>query len=547
MLRAKYLIPLALFLGAGWFFLQRVQPTRVRVDDIRTGQVVRIVYATGAVRPDTETRVAAEVSGRIVALLVDEGDMVRAGELVARLDDAAARSRLQEWEGRLTTARARLKQMEAPTDSFVVSGLESQVRGAGSKSQTAEERVRLAEDRVTTAIQSALAAEAAVPAAEARVKALESSARAARSEIETAQRRVETNRAELEQARANAASARDLVERRRQLLREGAIAERQVTEATTALQAADAAITAARGRVASAEQSVASARASADAAAAQVEDARAAIAGARATAAAARNQVAEARSFVSEQKRMVDSSRQDVVTLRSQLGQARRGARQVDLAVMRADVRTQEAAVRQARTELARYAVISPVTGRVTDRPVDPGDFVQPGNRLFVVAQEQRSYVQADVDEADIGEVRVGSEARFQVDSQPGVSYLGRVSRIGRDSNPATKTYPVDIREIQAPDGQKTDLKLGMTADVNIRGRTIPDVVLAPTAALQTDGDKTVVWVVEAGSRVRKRVLRIRARDAKTVQVVEGLRAGEQVVLEPVGLSDDRVVQIVRP
>ncbi len=418
-------------------------------------------------------------------------------------------------------------------------GLEAQLRAAGARHRAAEERVTSLGDRVSTARSSARAAEAAVDGALARARALRNSARAAQSEVLTAQERVTASEAEVAQAAANLEAAADLHRRRQELLRDGAIAERSVTEARTALAAAEAALRAARSRVETSRQAVATARASADAAQSQAEDAESAVETARANASAAQSGVGEAQNAVAEAKRQVDAARADVDALRSQLQQARRGSRAVDVEPVRTEVRTQEATVRWFRRELAKYTVLSPVNGRVTDRPVDPGDYTAPGTRIFTVANEQRIYIRADVDEADIAGVRLGSPVRFQVDAEPGRTYTGRVSLIGRAADRGTKTYPVEIRDLSEVQG----LKIGMTADVNIQGRDTPDAVVVSSDALQTDGAQTLVWVLE-GDRVKRRPVRIKAKDAGSVQILEGLRAGEQVVLNPAGLSDGRQVRV---
>jgi HlyD family secretion protein len=541
MLRAKLLIPFIVLVAVILFVVMQMQPPRVRLTQAEQGRVIEVVYATGRVRPDTETKVAPEVAGRIISLLADEGDAVRFGQVLGRLDDTQARIQLRGAENRLETARARLRQASAPTDPFVVQQLAAQLRAAQSRLRAAEERVRAAGTRVATARDQARAAQASVEGAKAKARAASSSARAAQNAVDEARERVTAAEADVGQARANLDSARDLYRRRQQLLREGAIAERSVTEARTAMEAAEAALKATQSRVEGAQRAVQTSRANADAAQAQAEDAGAAVETARANASAAQSGVREAESAIPELQRQVEAERQDVEAVRSQLGQARRGGREVDINVARTEVRTQEAAVAQAREDLAKYTIKSPVSGRVTDRPVDPGDYVAVGARLFTVANEQKIYVQADVDEADIGQVRQGAEARFHVDAEPQTTYKGRVARIGRAADRSTKTYPVEIRDLD----QTAGLRIGMTADVNIQGRVTPQAVLIPTAALQTEKDRTLVWIVDGENRVRRRTVRVKAKDAATVQVVEGLLPGERVVLNPGGrLQEGRQVRV---
>ncbi len=543
MLRPKFILPLAALLALIGLIVVQMQPPTVRMATAETGRVVDVVYATGNVRPDTETKVAAEVAGRIVELLADEGDRVRFGQVVARLDDTEARIRLREAENRLETVRARVRQAEAPTDPYNIQQLEAQLRAAVARARAAEERVGAAGDRIETARSSARAVGTTVEGAQAKARAMRSAATAAQNEIDAARQRAEAAASDVNQARANLEAARDLYRRRAQLLREGAIAERMVTEARTAMNAAEAAVKAAQNRQQAAEQTVQTARANAAAAQAQYEDAMAAIETARANTAAAQSQVQEAASGVSELDRQVEAAQQEVEAIRSQLEQARRGQRSVDIEPIRTELRTAESAVAQARQDLVQFTITAPVAGRVTERPVDPGDYVASGNRVMTIANEDRVYVRADVDEADIAQVRVGAEARFQVDARPEVTYTGRVARIGDAADPSTKTYPVEIRRLSTTQG----LRIGMTADVNIQGRVTPDAVLVPTSALQTEEERIVVWTVDAEGRVHKRPVRIKAQDANTAQIVSGLIPGERVVLNPSGkLQEGRRVRVER-
>ncbi len=535
MLRARLLIPILILTVGAAVAYWLMQPPTFGSAMLERGQVVDVVYATGLVRPSTETRVAPEVAGRITALAVDEGDSVTPGQIIAQLDDSQSRLRLREAEDRLATARARLLQVTAPSDPYLVRQLEAQVRGAEARMRGAQDRSRSLEDRIATSKSAAASAASAVAGGQARLRAQRGALRAAGSEIEAATQRVETARAEVLAAQAGAEAAGDLLRRRRQLLREGAIAERQVTEAETALQGAEATARAQKSRVDAAEQAVGTARANLESIQAQVDDAQATVDTAGINAMTAQAQVVEAQGALQEQRRQVDAAIQDLAGIRAQLAQANRGERLVNIEPIRAEVRTAESAVLQARDQVGRHTVRSPIRGQVTDRPVDPGDYVPAGGRIFNIAGEEKVYVQADVDEADIGLVRLGSPARFQVDSQPGMVFEGRVTLIGNAADRATRTYAVEIRDLR----DKKGLRIGMTTDVNIQGRTITGALLIRTAALESEKDETLAWVVDALNHVHRRRVKIRARDANVAQVLEGLQAGDKVVLQPAGKLRD--------
>lgn len=514
--------------AAGLIFL-RSRPLQVRAAEATLGSVVQVVYASGTVQPDRRTQVAAEAPGRVTVLLADEGERIRAGQVVARLDDTQARIRVREAEQRLATARARLRQASGAADPLTTAAIENQMRAARARVRGAEERLASLDDRVRVAEQNAAGMQSAIATAEARARAAASAAAAARAEISAAEDRAAAAQSEAEQTRAAASSAGDLYQRQARLYREGAVAERVAVEALSALRSAEAGVRAAQSRAAAALRAVESARSAAAAAASQAEEAESTIETARRNAAAAAAQVEQERGATGEQQRQVQALRADADALGSQLAQLRRGPLGRDVDISRTEVSSQESAVEQAREDLRRYTVVSPVSGRVTAREAELGDYVGLGEPILTVASEQKLYVRADVDEADIEIVRVGSPVRFQVDALPDRSFHGRLALIATAADAATRTYAVEIREIDDP----APLRIGMTADVNIEGETLTDAVLIPTAALVAEEDGSSVWLVRQDATVAKKQVRVRARDVKSIQVTHGLQAGDRVVLDP--------------
>lgn len=536
----KIVLPAALVLaGAAFILFTRDSSVQVRAARAVEGQVIPVVYATGSIRPDRETTVAAETSGRVVSLLVDEGDQVRAGMLIARLDDTAARLRVREAEQQRLTALARLEQAAGPTDPMSLRTLESQVAAAQARAQAARERVTGLQDRSRVAERNAEMVESQIESARARARSAEQAVRASQREVDAARQQALAAEAEVEQARSTQAAAQDLYRRRLELLGERAIAQRMVIEAKTAVETAGAALRSAERRLDAAREGIGAAEANASASSERASEAKAAVLTAQRSAEAARAQVEQDDQAVAEQRRQVQAMEADLAALRSQLAQARRGPLQRDIAAPRSEMRSREDAVAQARDALLRYSVRAPVDGRITSRRVEVGDLAQPGRALFVIASEQLLYVRADVDEADIESIRPGSPARFQVDALPDQVFSGAVAFIGPSADEEGRTYPVEIRRIHPA----APLRIGLTADVNIQGPPVRSAVLAPTAVLVTGEDETFVWVA-AGSRVERRRVRIRAQDLNRVQITEGVKAGELLVLDPpAGLTEQSRVK----
>lgn len=101
----------ALLAGAGWMWWLR--PPEVATTHPSRGDAIEAVYATGTIEAVDKARVGTTVAGRVVALPVDEGDVVTEGQVMARMDDRAPRQRVADAAARLTLAQQELARDEA--------------------------------------------------------------------------------------------------------------------------------------------------------------------------------------------------------------------------------------------------------------------------------------------------------------------------------------------------------------------------------------------------------------------------------------------------
>jgi len=152
-----------------------------------------------------------------------------------------------------------------------------------------------------------------------------------------------------------------------------------------------------------------------------------------------------------------------------------------------AQVDQARAALRQAETNLRYTKILSPIDGVVVDRKYDIGQTVAASFQaptLFTSAQDlTKMQVQADVDQSDIGRVKVEQSARFTVDAYPEEEFQGRISQIRLNAtvNQNVITYPV-ILEVENPEERLRPL---MTANVTIEVAQVKDVLRVPNAALR--------------------------------------------------------------
>jgi HlyD family secretion protein len=153
----------------------------------------------------------------------------------------------------------------------------------------------------------------------------------------------------------------------------------------------------------------------------------------------------------------------------------------------RAAVKQSEAALNQAQVDLGHTVISAPVDGVVLARNVDIGQTVAASFQapvLFIIANDlARMQVNASIDEADIGRVRVGQDVTFTVDAFPDQNFAGRVEQIRLQ--PVTAQNVVTYNTIITVDNARLRLMPGMTATVSVIVRKAENALRIPTSALR--------------------------------------------------------------
>ena len=156
-------------------------------------------------------------------------------------------------------------------------------------------------------------------------------------------------------------------------------------------------------------------------------------------------------------------------------------------AVSAAQVTQSRASLAAIETDIRKAVIRSPIDGIVLDRQVDPGQTVAASFQtptLFTLAEDlTRMKLIIDVDEADIGTVRVGQRAIFRVDAYPDQMFESKVKEVR--STPKTSNGVVTYQTVLSVDNSERLLQPGMTATAEITVTQVSDATLVPNAALR--------------------------------------------------------------
>ena len=206
-----------------------------------------------------------------------------------------------------------------------------------------------------------------------------------------------------------------------------------------------------------------------------------------------------------------------------------------------ASIRSQQALIDGIRQRLHRFGIYedkpdatfltslkAPFGGVVTKAQASPGNSVEDGQDVFIVADLNRVWVQAEVYEKDLGRLSVGQNAYITVDTYPNRRFEGKVAYIGDVVDPQTRTVRVRC-ELANPEMQ---LKADMFANVQLPTTLTRRALAVPSSALQQMDGKDVVFVRKSETQFEKREVSKGVTVNDQVEITSGLKPGEPVVTQ---------------
>ncbi len=477
----------------------------VTVATAQSESVERTMEATGTVVARDLLPLRSPATGlQIIDVLVDEGDYVEEGQVLAYLDDSVLRSRLEQAQSQVSAATSTVSQAEAG------------VTQAASAKQAAESGISQAEAGVSQAESAKASAIAGVAQAQAGVLQAE-------TEIQQAEAGVMQAQANVDRAKAKLAQAEREWQRYRDLSSEGAVAQQQADFRQT--------------DVLTAEEDVRVAVANLEAARTQVDNAKAQKINAQAN-------VANAQAQVEAQAANVLASAANVENARSQVQSQAANilASEANVGNAAAEVQTDRANVAQLQTQLEQTVIRAPESGLIAKRMARVGDVTSSSGILFEVMRDGELELQVEVPETQLPQVQPGTAVWVKSDADAKINLRGTVREIAPTIDAKTRKALVKVN-LPASDRLRAGMFLkAIITTTTSQGTTVPAKAVLP----QPDGSKVIYKLGENDTAIAQRVEvgQIVGKSTEDlanthIEILKGLKPGDRVIVNGAGYVKD--------
>ena len=228
----------------------------------------------------------------------------------------------------------------------------------------------------------------------------------------------------------------------------------------------------------------------------------------------------------------LDRARATATAAREQYNSALNGMRGAAVALTQARV-----ALQQAGTAVRESIVRAPFAGEIAERFVDVGEYVAPQMRIVSLVKTDPLRMEMPVPQEQVGAIQRGQTVEIRVDTFPDRVFTGTVRYISAAVRTETRSMTV---EATVPNADGT-LRPGMFATASIDLGGTREGVSVPVAAVLSEAGVNRVFVVRQDGTIEERVISVATRDAESVVVAEGVRAGERVAVETLDRLADGV------
>lgn len=222
------------------------------------------------------------------------------------------------------------------------------------------------------------------------------------------------------------------------------------------------------------------------------------------------------------------SSEQDFLDAKQALSEAEIGEQVSEHKLRALGLTTDDLEAVHDDESFANYHVIAPFEGTVIEKHVVAGERVDESTTLFRLANLDTLWVIGSVYEKDIARVKRGQSASVSVKAYPDRVFRGAVKWVADTIDERTRTLKIRVEV----DNRNRLLKPGMFARIAVDVEAKDGVITVPPSALQRQKDETIVFVDKGNGEFERREVTVGLRSLAGVEIIEGLVAGEKVVME---------------
>jgi RND family efflux transporter MFP subunit len=452
--------------------------------------IVHTFEGVGSVEAPFNVKISPKVTGRIDFLQVREGDAVKAGDVLARIDPSQVQALVAQQQAAVAEAQSRLSQAALTTNATNVN-VESQVRQQQAAVNTV--KANYAQVKGNYAAQVA-AAQSAVTDTQGKV----SSARAVIANTE----------ATIRSAQANVKNAQVRYNRTDGLYKQGFVAAQDVDDARTQVNVQIAALNVTQSQRDAATSALESASAQENSAKQQVSI----------VSTKGKSDIEAAASAIKQAQAALDYARANT---------AQRSAYQANLQALHAAVAAAQALLQNAQSQLSDTVLRSSIDGFVTARYADPGTVVTAGAPIVSIQSEKQVYVTVPVPEEISSHVQIGQVTTATFDAFPGQKFEGKITALNPAADLQSRQFTLRVTIANA----LNLLKPGMFGRVIFETDRTRNAVVVPREAVKNGKMGPTVTVIDSDGVAHVRKVQAGAQDTLGIQVVKGVQAGEQVVV----------------
>jgi len=243
-------------------------------------------------------------------------------------------------------------------------------------------------------------------------------------------------------------------------------------------------------------------------------------------------QLDEARSIAAIAVRTISTAEEGVRAAQAQAETAR-----ASVSTAQKAVETTRVQIDQVRKAINDAVILAPISGYVSERVADVGEYVNPSapnTKICTILRTSVLRMKIDVPEQNIGQVRIGQSISLQTSAYPDRNFAGAVARIAPNLNAQSRTLTVEA-EVENGGGL---LKPGQFATVRIaQGKSTPTVMI-PANAVRTDGEITKVFVIRE-ERAEERIVKLGVLEGDMIAIDQGVNVDEKVATTNLGLLSD--------